>query len=73
MTTEERIQMIEEAMDLITQAQELVDDAVSGTSQESHYDAYGKYGFSQLLKNGNPYDNGLQDLIDAFLEEGEEE
>ena len=71
MTTEERIQMIKEAMDLINQAQELVNDAVSGTSQESHYKAYGRYGFNQLLKNGNPYDSGLEDLIDIFNDTGE--
>jgi len=69
METTERLEMLQEAMDLITEAQQLVDEAVSETNIESHYKAYGKYGFDQLLGNGNPYDNGLPTLINNIEDE----
>lgn len=72
MTKEKRIEMIEEAMKLIRQAQELVDDAVKGTDCKPSYDAYGKYGFDTLLNNGNPYDEGLQNIIDELNNEEED-
>ena len=56
-------QLIEKALELTYRAQELVDEAVKGTSAEAHYEAYGKYGFNQLQGNGNPYDKGLEDLL----------
>jgi len=57
-------ELIRQAIELISEAQNLVDEAVSGTSQEANYNAYGKYGFSQLLGNGNPYDPSLEDLLE---------
>jgi hypothetical protein len=66
MTKEERIQMIIEAKEMVEQAMMLVNEAVADTPEESSYDAYGKYGFDQLLGNGNPYDSGLHTLIDEF-------
>jgi len=69
MENQERINQIREAIELIEQAMELVDDAVAGSRKESHFRAYGKYGFNQLLNNGNPYDSGLQDLINEFEKE----
>ena len=62
MTNKERIYKIYEALELIEQAQELVDEAVSDTNDENHYLAYGRYGFDQLLGNGNPYDSSLHSL-----------
>jgi len=59
----EKIEKIEEAMQLIEEAQTLVDEAVRGTGEEAGYNAYGKYGFNQLLGNGNPYDNSLNTII----------
>ena len=41
----------------------MVDEAVEGTEIELNYRAYGRYGFDTLLNNGNPYDNGLLDII----------
>jgi len=73
MTNEERIQMIQEAQELIEQAMQMVDDAVNGTSMEAHYYVYGKYGFNQLMGNGNPYDSSLNTLIEEFENEEEDE
>lgn len=72
MTTQERIQMLEEALELIERAQQLVDDAVNGTGNEANYEAYGKYGFNQLLGNGNPYDDGIPSLIVEFNDESDD-
>jgi hypothetical protein len=63
MTDEERNEMILEAMELVAQAQELVDEAAAGTNNEDNYRAYGRYGFDQLLGNGNPYDDNLESLL----------
>jgi len=73
MTNEERVQMIAEAIELVEQAMQMVDEAIAGTGEESRYDAYGKYGFNQLLGNGNPYDNSLQTLMNVIGEENDEE
>jgi len=59
----DREEAIGRAMELIEEAQSLVDAAIEGTMGESHYLAYGRYGFDQLLNNGNPYDSGLDDLV----------
>ena len=61
---EDRIVLIEEAMDLIREAQEKVDEAVRGTEHEAHYEVYGRYGLDQLLGNGNPYDGSLPKLME---------
>lgn len=66
MTVQERVEMIEEAKQLIAEAQQIVDDALNDTNLEAHYFAYGRYGFDQLLNNGNPYDSGLNDLINEL-------
>ena len=64
-----KLQGINRAQELIFQAQELIDDAIKGTEQQPHYEAYGRYGIDQLLCNGNPYDKGIQDLIDELSNE----
>jgi len=55
------------------EAQGLVDDAVSGvygtTRLQANYEAYGRYGFNQLLGNGNPYDSSLDSLIEEIEKE----
>ncbi len=66
MTTLERLEQLNEAMELIQQAQQMVDEAVNGTPHQNHYEAYGRYGFDQLLGNGNPYDSGLPNLIEEL-------
>lgn len=62
--TEEQMRAIQQAIELIEEAQTLVDEALEGTARESHYLAYGRYGFDRLLGNGNPYDDGLPDLFE---------
>ena len=66
METKERLDLLEHAINLIIEAKELVDDVVADTDQEAHYEAYGKYGFDQLLNDGNPHDSSLADLVTHF-------
>jgi len=73
LSADERIEKIQEAMDLINDAESLVNQAVDGLGIEDNYMAYGKYGFDQLLGNGNPYDSSLDSLIEAINEEEKEE
>ena len=54
---------------MVDQARHIVDtvvDSTDGHFLKANYEAYGKYGFDQLLGTGNPYDNSLQYLIDKF-------
>ena len=67
--TQEKINSIREAIDLIEQAMCLVDEAVSDSPSKREYESYGRYGFDQLLGNGNPYDNSLFTLIDEIEKE----
>jgi hypothetical protein len=69
----EAITEIQQALELIEEAQELVESALQSLPDHmgSHFEAYGKYGFDQLLNNGNRYDYGLQDIIDE-VEQGED-
>ena len=45
MTNSERIEKLQEALDLIMGAQYLVEEAVNGTRQEAHFKAYGQYNY----------------------------
>ncbi len=71
MENEERLELVEEAIELIKEAQALVDEAVINTDIEIRYNAYGKFGFAQLLGNGNPMDEGLNDFISCLEEQNE--
>ena len=64
------IMEIERAMSLVGEARDIVDSVMAkiGGQPERHYHAYGKYGFQQLLNEGNPYDNGLEDIISSIEE-----
>ena len=64
MDRQEFINEIERAISLVEEASYAVDMAVQGMRIQANYEAYGGYGFSQLLGNGNPYDSSLQSLID---------
>ena len=66
MDKQEFIDEIERAIEMVDQARHIVDIAIDGMSIQANYEAYGKYGFDQLLGTGNPYDNSLQYLIDKF-------
>lgn len=63
---EQRINDIQRAIELVEEAQSLVDNAINGTRLNGNYQAYGKYGFSTLLGNGNPNDSSLFTLIDEM-------
>jgi len=71
-----RTQKIEKAIELVQEAQELIDEALIDYKDHQfvkHYRAYGRYGFNRLLGEGNPYDEGLNDLrIKIREEEGNE-
>ena len=67
MDRQEFIDEIERAISLVEEASYAVDmavDSLGGHSVKANYEAYGRYGFDQLLGNGNPYDSSLQSLID---------
>ena len=69
MNKEEFTDEIEKAIEMVDQARHIVDMAVDSTNGyflKANYEAYGKYGFDQLLGTGNPFDNSLQYLIDKF-------
>ena len=69
MDRQEFIDEIERAIEMVDQARHIVDTVVGSTDGhflKANYEAYGKYGFDQLLGTGNPYDNSLQYLIDKF-------
>ena len=60
MSQEEKI---EEAKQLIIEAMQLCQEVAEENNMNSNFEAYGKYGFDQLLGNGNPYDNSIFNLI----------
>ena len=62
------IDQLYEAMELIEEAQALVDEVANEAMQTVHYEAYGKYGFDQLLGNGNPYDMSIPKMIEELEE-----
>lgn len=61
-----RISSLEEAQELIYVARDLIDGAIHGTSEEAYYKAYGRYGIDQLLSDGNPYDYGIDNIIETL-------
>ena len=69
MNKQEFIDEIERAIEMVDQARHIVDMAIDGMSIQANYEAYGKYGFDQLLGDGNRFDASLQDLIDGYEEE----
>lgn len=71
MTNEQRIQQIQGAIEMIQEAQALVDEAVEGTGIEMNYTSYGRFGFDTLQGNGNPYDSSLHTLIEELGEDEE--
>ena len=57
---QDKIDTLKAAIQLVEEANQMVEDVVSN---KAHYEAYGKYGFDQLLGNGNPYDDSLFTLL----------
>ena len=69
MTTQERLELVQAAQELVIEAQNIMDDAMKGYDGEANYLSYGKYGFSQLLGNGNPYDSSLYSISESLEED----
>lgn len=57
MTIDKKVEELEKAIELVEEAQNIVDSIMKGNN--GHYNSYGKYGFNQLLGNGNKYDSSL--------------
>ena len=55
---------IQEAIQMIIEATEIIKNTVNGTRKQSHFEAYGAYGLDQALGNGNPNDSSLFDLLE---------
>lgn len=66
MSNEDRRTMLEEALQLIEEAKNLVDSAVEGTKGWRYYISYGSCGLERALGNGNPYDDSIPKLIENF-------
>ena len=69
------IQKLNEAIDLIHKAKELIDEVLEKPEIRDfqfvrRYYVYGKYGFNQLLGTGNPHDDSLDTLIEELKKEG---
>lgn len=71
--TSKQMVAIEEAIQLVEEAQGLVDDALSMDPKEDNYRAYGRYGFDQLLGNGNKYDSSLHSLLEGDEDDKDDE
>jgi len=65
---EEMADALRDAIQMVEEAQCLVDQLLRGTRHWDHYRAYGKYGFDTLLGNGNPYDNSLLSILENIEE-----
>jgi len=55
---------IQEAIELIEQARELVREALASSGDLANFDAYGSYGLDQALGEGNRYDSSLFTLLE---------
>ena len=68
----EIILTLKDALERIAEIQTEVDGVIYDTDIVNNYEAYGRYGFDQLLGNGNPCDGGLPSLIEHFESQMEE-
>ena len=66
---QEKIDALQQAIRLVEEACQLVDSAMDDSSGKSHYEAYGKFGFSRLLGNGNPEDSSIYTEIEELEKE----
>lgn len=63
MTNKERIKTIHSAIVMIAEAKIMIEKALKGTEEQSHYKSNGKYGFEQLLGYGRPYSHSIIGLV----------
>ena len=66
MDKQERVDMVRDAYAMVAEAYELVRDAIAHTDIEAHTKAYGVCGLERALGFGNPYDESLDDVIEAL-------
>lgn len=64
-STEERIEKLEQAISLVEEANDLLSEVVFGTKHHEHFEAYDRYGFNQLLSS-NLYSSSLNDLLNKL-------
>ena len=70
MKTEQKIKNLQQALELVSEAQELVDRVmINDYRAHLNYIAYGRYGFDQIFGNGNPYDGSVQKVLNRLEEE----
>lgn len=70
MATEERIKLLIEAQQKLSETVALIEEALKGTSHERHADAY-IIGHLNNWIDGSGYDMGIQQYIDKLQEESE--
>lgn len=76
LTTDERIEMVQQAQELLHEVIELVQQAVAGTGAEKYTEAYLLAHLKIRAGSGHGYltrDQTLDDVIDSLKEDEEEE
>ena len=68
----EIVDTLNDSIDQISETYSEVAGILHGTDKAANFEAYGGYGFDQLLGNGNPYDSGLPQLVEHFEKQLEE-
>ena len=67
MTTQEKKEELNEAILKVQEAQEIVMDLIGDNrGMANRFEAFGKFGFDQLLGNGNPNDESLFDIFEEL-------
>lgn len=67
MDLQELKNQLQNAIDLVAEAQDHVEEVMEQAGiSTAHFKAYGKYGFNELLGNGNPYDSSLWTIMDEL-------
>ena len=72
MDKHERVDLLMEAQDKLSQAISLIEEGLKGTSHERHADAY-IIGHLRSWIDASGYDMGIQQYIDRLYSEDEEE
>lgn len=65
---------VQKAIDLITEAREIMDEVMDVCYHgqlNRYYYAYGEYGIKQALGEGNPNDGSLIKIRNQLIEDGE--
>lgn len=69
---QERIELLQEAQGKLTEAVDLIEQALKGTTHERHAKAYLIGHLNNWIDSGNRFDMGIQQYIDKLQEEEEE-